>query len=275
MTRGPAVRRGAALLSAGIAFALLPGGGAQAAPAAVPKATKAVAAAHTVTLVTGDKVTVTELGGGKRTVTVDRAKGASGAVRTQVAHGHISVVPDEARPHLAAGTLDPRLFDVNELIRQGLADGTSDATPLIVTYGGKTARAVPRGAERIRALPSIGGAALAADKGRTFWDAATTRAGFTGGVRKVWLDGQVEADMAESNEQIGAPAAWRAGFTGKGVKVAVLDSGYDPSHPDLAARVTESKSFVEGEEVADRLGHGTHVTSTVGGSGAASDGKEK
>src|SRR4051812_10294350 len=108
MRRGPAARRGAALLSAGIAFALLPGGGAQAAPTAVPqsaKATKAAAAAHTVTLVTGDKVTVTELGGDRRTVTVDRARGASGAVRTQVAHGDISVVPDEARPYLAAGTL--------------------------------------------------------------------------------------------------------------------------------------------------------------------------
>ncbi|GAA2344276.1 S8 family serine peptidase [Streptomyces kunmingensis] len=278
MTRGPAARRGAALLSAGIAFALLPGGGAQAAPAAVPKATKAAAAAHTVTLVTGDKVTVTELGGGKRTVTVDRAKGATGAVRTQVAHGDVSVVPDEAQPYLAAGTLDARLFNVSELIRQGLADGRADATPLIVTYGSKAARsagAVPKGAERTRALTSIGGAALDADKGRTFWNAATTGTGFAGGVGKVWLDGRVEADMAESNEQIGTPKAWEAGLTGKGVKVAVLDTGYDPSHPDLAARVTESKSFIEGEEVADLDGHGTHVTSTVGGSGAASDGKEK
>ncbi|MFJ9035948.1 S8 family serine peptidase [Streptomyces sp. NPDC102406] len=280
MTRGPAARRGAALLSAGIAFALLPGGGAQAAPAAAPKATRAATAAHTVTLVTGDKVTVTELGGGKRTVTVDRAKGATGAVRTQVSHGDISVVPDEARPYLAAGTLDARLFDVSALIRQGLADGEADATPLIVTYDGKAARnarAVPRGAERTRALTSIGGAALAADKGRTFWDTVTAPkgTGFAAGLGKVWLDGRVEADMAESNAQIGTPAAWESGLTGKGVKVAVLDTGYDPSHPDLAARVTASKSFIEGEEVADLDGHGTHVTSTVGGSGAASDGKEK
>ncbi|MGY0023855.1 S8 family serine peptidase [Streptomyces sp. YJ-C3] len=278
MTRGPAARRGAALLSAGIAFALLPGGGAQAAPEAAPKATRTAAAAHTVTLVTGDKVTVTELGGDKRTVTVDRAAGATGAVRTQVAHGDVSVVPDEARPYLAAGTLDARLFNVSELIRQGLADGKADATPLIVTYGSKAARAaraVPRGAERTRTLGSIGGAALDAAKSRTFWNAATTGSGFADGVSKVWLDGRVEADMAASNEQIGTPKAWEAGLTGKGVKVAVLDTGYDSSHPDLASRVSESKSFIEGEEVADRNGHGTHVTSTVGGSGAASDGKEK
>lgn len=49
----------------------------------------------------------------------------------------------------------------------------------------------------------------------------------------------------------------------------------DLTHPDLKDRVSETKSFIEGQEVADRNGHGTHVSSTVGGSGAASDGKEK
>ncbi|MFE6891736.1 S8 family serine peptidase [Streptomyces sp. NPDC057694] len=280
MTRGTAARRGATLLSAGLAFALLPAGGAYAGPAKTPATPpmKAASAAHTVTLVTGDKVTVTDLGGGRRTVTVDRARGATGAVRTRVSNGDVSVVPDEARRYLADGSLDARLFDVSELIRQGLADGKADATPLIVTYDGKSARsaaAVPEGAERTRTLPSIGGAAVDADKGRAFWNDLTTKSGYTGGLGKVWLDGRVTTDMAESNAQIGTSKAWEAGFTGKGVKVAVLDTGYDASHPDLASRVTESKSFIEGQEVADANGHGTHVTSTVGGSGAASDGKEK
>ncbi|MFJ4711857.1 S8 family serine peptidase [Streptomyces sp. NPDC088785] len=276
MSRGPAARRGAALLSAGLAFALLPAGGAHTAPGKTP--TRAASAAHTVTLVTGDKVTVTDLGGGRRTVAVDRARGATGAVRTQVSGDRVTVVPDEARRYLADGSLDARLFDVSELIREGLSDGRADATPLIVTYAGKRARAaaaLPEGAERTRALPSVGGAAVAADKGRTFWNGLTTASGFGDGVGKVWLDARVTADMAESNAQIGTPQAWQAGLTGKGVKVAVLDTGYDATHPDLATRVSESKSFIEGEEVADRQGHGTHVTSTVGGSGAASDGKEK
>ncbi|MFD6286693.1 S8 family serine peptidase, partial [Streptomyces sp. NPDC060205] len=238
--------------------------------------TRAASAADTVTLVTGDRVTVTELGGGRRTVTVERARGATGAVRTQTANGALTVVPDEALPYLRAGTLDRRLFDVSELIRQGLTDKKTDELPLIVTYE-KGARAVtPRGAVRTRGLPSIRGAAVAADKGRTFWRALTRRDGIDEDrIDKVWLDGRVRAEMAESNAQIGTPEAWEAGLTGKGVTVAVLDTGVDVGHPDLAGRISVTKSFIEGEEVADRNGHGTHVTSTVGGSGAASGGTEK
>ncbi|MCX5557467.1 S8 family serine peptidase [Streptomyces sp. NBC_00038] len=277
MTRGPA-RRGAALLSAGLVIALLPTG--QAAAAAdtgkstgigAASVTGAASAARTVTLVTGDQVTVTDLGGGKKTVTVERPKGATGAVRTQVANGTVTVVPDEALPYLRAGTLDRRLFDVSELIRQGLTDQKTDELPLIVTYEKKARAVTPRGAERTRALPSIGGAAVDADKGRTFWQALTAQ----DGIDKVWLDGRVTADMAESNAQIGTAAAWEAGLTGKGVTVAVLDTGVDAGHPDLDGRVSATKSFIEGQEVADRNGHGTHVTSTVGGSGAASEGLEK
>ncbi|MFE1951738.1 S8 family serine peptidase [Streptomyces sp. NPDC059524] len=287
MTRGPVARRTAALLSAGLTLALLPLAGAHAAPdgtgptgpdTPARQTTKAARAAHTVTLVTGDKVTVTDLGGGRKTVDVKRPQGADGTVRTQVSDGRITVVPEEAQPYLAAKTLDPRLFDVSALIEQGLADNKADATPLIVTYKGKSARSAaltPKGSERTRKLSSVGGAALAAAKGRTFWNAATEKDAFADGIAKVWLDGRVKADMEQSNAQIGTPKAWEAGLTGKGVKVAVLDTGYDTTHPDLASRVSESKSFIAGQEVADRQGHGTHVTSTVGGSGAASDGKEK
>ncbi|OWA03832.1 peptidase S8 [Streptomyces sp. CS113] len=281
MSTGP-VRRGAALLSAGLVIALLPAGTAAAAqdpppdPAhartAAARTAGAADAARTVTLVTGDRVTVTDLGGGRKTVTVERPEGATGAVRTSSSGGRTTVVPDEALPYLRDGSLDQRLFDVGELLKQGLADGETGALPLIVTYGKGARAATPRGAERTRSLPSVRGAAVEADKGREFWR-EFTRGG--AGVDGVWLDGRVTADMAESNAQIGTPQAWEAGLTGKGVTVAVLDSGVDAGHPDLAGRIAQSKSFIPGEEVADRHGHGTHVTSTVGGSGAASDGKEK
>ncbi|MEV0525066.1 S8 family serine peptidase [Streptomyces sp. NPDC050439] len=298
MTRSPAWRRARLLPAVGLAFALLPTGqAATAAPSDVPEgratpATSAAHAAHTVTLVTGDKVTVTELGGGKRTVTVDRPAGATGAVRSEIAGDRITVVPDEARPYLSAGTLDERLFDVTELIRQGLGDEKGGALPLIVTYDKNARRdagpATPRGADKVRALPSVGGLAVKAAEPGTFWrdvapgsaKSGRTRSGPSGdladGIDRIWLDGRVEADMARSNEQIGTPEAWEAGLTGKGVKVAVLDTGVDAGHPGLKGRVDATKSFIPGEEVADRNGHGTHVASTVGGSGAESEAdKEK
>ncbi|WP_327298855.1 S8 family serine peptidase [Streptomyces sp. NBC_01197] len=287
MTRAPAWRR-ARWLSAGLALALLPAGqalaatGAAQAPApsrtAPPSAT--AHATHTVTLITGDRVTVTDLGGGHSTVSVERPKGATGAVRSQTSNGRVTVLPDEALPYLRSGVLDKRLFDVTGLIEQGLGTGKTDGLPLIVTYGKGARSAAPSGATTVRSLPSVGGAAVRAASSGTFWksltDSRTRQAGsFADGVRKVWLDGQVKADMAESNAQIGTPAAWQAGLTGKGVKVAVLDTGVDADHPDLKGRISASKSFIAGEDTTDRNGHGTHTTSTVGGSGAASDGKEK
>ncbi|GHB99176.1 peptidase [Streptomyces anthocyanicus] len=279
MSTGP-VRRGAALLSAGLVIALLPAGtsAAQDPPPDPARSRTAAArtaaadAARTVTLVTGDRVTVTDLGGGRKTVAVERPEGATGAVRTSSFGGRTTVVPDEALPYLRDGSLDERLFDVGALLEQGLADSETGELPLIVTYGKGVRAATPRGAERTRSLPSVRGAAVEADKGRAFWREFTRRGA---GVEGVWLDGRVTADMAESNAQIGTPEAWEAGLTGKGVTVAVLDSGVDAGHPDLAGRIAQSRSFIPGEEVADRHGHGTHVTSTVGGSGAASDGKEK
>ncbi|MFJ7989318.1 S8 family serine peptidase [Streptomyces sp. NPDC096351] len=274
----PFDRGRAALIAAGVSLVMLSAGQTAAAgttATAVPDTFKRTAAGSTVTLVTGDRVTLTDLGGGRQTVTVDRAAGATGAIRSRISNGRVTVVPDEARPYLDSGALDPRLFDVTGLVEQGV----TGELPLIVTYGGKAARAAataPRGAETVRPLPSIGGAAVTATDPAAFWRGFTAApTARSAAPAKVWLDGRVKAAMAESNAQIGTPKAWEAGLTGKGVKVAVLDTGADLGHPDLVGRVAESKSFIEGQEVADRDGHGTHVASTVGGSGAGSDGAEK
>ncbi|MEE1808130.1 S8 family serine peptidase [Streptomyces sp. BE133] len=295
MTRLSARRR-SRLLAAGLSLVLLPAGQAVAAGASgtagadTDRATTPVhspSTTRTVTLITGDQVTVTDLGAGRKSVAVERPKGATGAVRSEMSDGRITVVPDEVRPYLQAGVLDAELFDVTALIEQGLGDPSSDGLPLIVTYTKNARSATPHGARQVRGLPSVGGAALEASTSGEFWrtvapdvtsgarSATSGRVRLSGGVEKIWLDARVDTAMETSNAQIGTPAAWEAGLTGKGVKVAVLDTGVDPTHPDLKDRVSETRSFIEGQEVADRNGHGTHVSSTVGGSGAASDGKEK
>jgi len=54
-------------------------------------------------------------------------------------------------------------------------------------------------------------------------------------------------------------------FTGKGIRLAVLDTGFDLAHPDFVGRTIVSESFVPGETVQDGQGHGTHCIGTACG----------
>lgn len=54
-------------------------------------------------------------------------------------------------------------------------------------------------------------------------------------------------------------------WTGRGVKIAVLDTGFDLTHPDFAGRSIVSRSFIRGEQVQDLNGHGTHCAGTACG----------
>jgi subtilisin family serine protease len=50
--------------------------------------------------------------------------------------------------------------------------------------------------------------------------------------------------------------------TGRGVRIAVLDTGFDVDHPDFAGRSVTTQSFIAGETVQDAHGHGTHCIGT-------------
>jgi subtilisin len=76
---------------------------------------------------------------------------------------------------------------------------------------------------------------------------------------------QCFADDVESTWGLKATKVVNSLFTGKGMKVAVLDTGLDLLHPDLVGRSIVSKSFVPGEAVQDGQGHGTHCIGTACG----------
>ena len=54
--------------------------------------------------------------------------------------------------------------------------------------------------------------------------------------------------------------------TGRGVRLAVLDTGFDLNHPDFEGRKVTAQSFVAGESAQDGHGHGTHCIGTSCGS---------
>jgi len=59
--------------------------------------------------------------------------------------------------------------------------------------------------------------------------------------------------------KIDAPTAWDGG-TGKGVTIAILDSGMDSSHPDLAANYVPGWNFYDNNSnTSETNGHGTWV----------------
>lgn len=54
-------------------------------------------------------------------------------------------------------------------------------------------------------------------------------------------------------------------FSGRGVRIAVLDTGLDLQHPDFAGRAIMSQSFVAGQPVDDGYGHGTYCAGVACG----------
>ncbi|MFH8796865.1 S8 family serine peptidase [Streptomyces sp. NPDC017941] len=249
---------------------------------------------------------------GKKAAYTEVVRLVRGPGREQVAisvrreAGHVFVVPQDAQELIDAGSLDRRLFDVTRLVEDRYDDAHRASLPLIVGYrpgrvNARTAGGPFKGlAHDRRALPAVGGEAFRTPKSQAsgLWSALTGGTGAPGttgttgdrgaresrtnarttavpAVSHVWLDAKVRPTLDKSVPQIGAPTMWRAGWTGKGVKVAVLDTGVDQTHPDLKGVEVLEKNFTDAPDAKDRMGHGTHVASTIAGTGAKSGGKYK
>ncbi|MGI5289118.1 S8 family serine peptidase [Nonomuraea polychroma] len=231
--------------------------------------------AKTITLITGDKVTLRALPNKQTQLDIAPAPG-----REKIDFLHrrstdgLSIVPVDAMPLLAAGTLDPRLFNVTKLAALGYDDAAGPGLPLILTYPEQADTATLRAAGG-RPLPAINGVARNEPRTGALWKTLTAQARTSATPAKIWLDGKAKLSLDVSVPHIGAPAAWAAGHTGKDVPVAVLDTGYDLAHPDLQGLVVKAENFTSEPDTRDLHGHGTHVSSTIAGSGAASGGRHK
>ncbi|CAL9563998.1 hypothetical protein SUDANB176_04702 [Streptomyces sp. enrichment culture] len=233
---------------------------------------------HRITLITGDRVAVDAKG---RVVGLERAKGREHIpVQIRKAGGHTLVLPADAARLVASGRLDQRLFDITELDKTATRSSHKRGLKVIVGYKGtaRAAKAEVRDAGELRrTLKSLNADAVQTphEDAPELWDAVTNGDRTASGIAHIWLDGVRRASLDTSVGQIGTPKAWAAGYDGKGVKIAVLDTGVDATHPDLKGQVTASKNFTTAPNAGDKVGHGTHVAATAAGTGAKSGGTYK
>lgn len=101
-------------------------------------------------------------------------------------------------------------------------------------------------------------------------------------IRLATAEQKLELQNDEAAKSIGADLVWLgsidAGFTGKGVKIAILDTGLDTSHQDIPQPIVGLDYTVSPPSTTIEstfYPHGTHITASAVGRGTLSNGKYK
>ena len=92
------------------------------------------------------------------------------------------------------------------------------------------------------------------------------------------VDNSKEMDLTDNILMVNADKVWDLGYTGKGVVVAIIDSGVNYKHADLADHLWDGGSqypnhgynFIDNNtDPMDNFGHGTHCAGTICGDGTS------
>lgn len=185
------------------------------------------------------------------------------------AQGSFLVLPADA-----AARVDARVLDVLDLARRGIL-GADGRVPVVVRTDGVlddlgALRGLLPGARAYAHFPLVAGKASLAD--------LPALAGAVG-TQRVFLDDQYVVHLAESVRLIRADEAHQrhtlgaANITGKGVRIAIIDTGVDYTHPDLGngcfgagCKVVGGWDFAHDDaDPMDDHGHGTHVAAIAAG----------
>ncbi|WP_078082953.1 S8 family serine peptidase [Microbulbifer mangrovi] len=236
------------------------------------------------TLITGDKVSaVVKNDGALAGIRLLGEEGGEVVTSIFKRGNDTYVVPPKAQKLVDAKAVDMELFNISKLYLAGYDDKSTAKLPVIVEYidGTLAGAAVPQalnGMSLTGEIEIIDSAAFGIDKTQAaeLWTQLTA----DNSVEGVWLDAFLHAHKVSASETLtptvpltGAHDPHAANFTGEGVTVAVLDTGYDVEHADLAGRVIASADFTYSRNGVDDLnGHGTHVATTIAGTGVESDG---
>jgi len=254
----------------------------------VPVTTKPLSGTvYQVTLVTGDIVTWTHLSEGQKSISIipaDPTKLGQSFQTFETPKGTY-VIPSDVNLE----KLDIELFNIDYLVGEGYQNMTN--LPVIVRTVGASSQ-IRQSIERsIRSFkgavrdsfPRLSAFAVQLSQD-TIRDSVQTLLK-QADIEKIWLDRRVHVSLSESVPLIGAPKLWDAGYDGNGIKIAILDTGIDDTHPDLDdldddqstvdPKVIKKIDFTDDLTTEDLFGHGTHCAGIAAGTGAASGGTNK